>query len=240
MRSLLPLLLVLFFCGTLLGAVVEAGPLKDELPLQKITEILESASIKVSRWEVVARETFPQEDADKMRELLESQFPDADWKHTSDRNSDKFYLSHPQKQEGITENVIMIVPKNDHLGLEIIYKIHGKQWDEQMSRFVAAAVKEKNNRIFSKNVVNFSCAEAEISGIMNDVLVYEILDQALNIKPVETIEEADFTSISGYTEKWGQKIPLPAGPMNVQFAAREGLGAKTTITIGTPIITSEY
>lgn len=59
---------------------------------------------------------------------------------------------------------------------------------------------------------------------------------------VEELKEETFVSLSAYTELWEQAIYTGhQHKMNLQVALRtEGLGSKTTVTIGTPIITSEY
>ncbi|NEU30394.1 hypothetical protein GN156_06315 [bacterium LRH843] len=63
----------------------------------------------------------------------------------------------------------------------------------------------------------------------------------LNASPVEALIEDTFVSLSAYKPDWTPFIETNEKRMNVQVALREkGMGAGTTVTIGTPIITNEY
>ncbi|MFA9560199.1 YwmB family TATA-box binding protein [Evansella sp. AB-rgal1] len=67
--------------------------------------------------------------------------------------------------------------------------------------------------------------------------------ESLSAEVVEDIQEESFVSYSAYTPLWGQEIMTNGGKMNVQIALREvndGMGGETTVTIGTPLITTEY
>ncbi|MET3507371.1 YwmB family TATA-box binding protein [Halalkalibacter oceani] len=63
----------------------------------------------------------------------------------------------------------------------------------------------------------------------------------LGAKKVEALNEESFVSLSAYNPDWPTGIVTNELEMNVQLAIREqGLGARTTVTLGTPIITTEY
>ncbi|SEA68861.1 TATA-box binding [Thalassobacillus cyri] len=239
MRSLLIILVAILMLSTDLETFAGVKN-KEELPLGMIAAQLQSQGIEADGWEVIAKESFSRQHLDMIKGLVEEEVPQAQWQRASDRNSEKYSIVYPQKATGITETFIVIVPKKHRNYIEVIYKITGTSWGEASERFLKNNFFVEKDRIFSENVAIFSCIEAEINGIIDDVLVYKNLVQALDIKTIEMIDETDFKSISGYTPEWEQTIPLPAGAMNVQFAVRKGLGAKTNITIGTPIITSEY
>ncbi|MFG6119479.1 YwmB family TATA-box binding protein [Thalassobacillus sp. B23F22_16] len=212
----------------------------EEMPLYAITEHLKNQGIEVDGWNVMAKESFPSQHLEELQAQIEEELPEAEWQQASDRNSIKYSMTNPQKKEGIVETFIVIVPREKSNHIELIYKITGTSWGEASEHYLTNYFFVKKGRIFTENVAIFSCAKAEFNGIIDDVLVYQKLRQALDIKTIESINETDFTSISGYTPEWEQTIPLPEGAMNVQFAVRKGLGAKTSITVGTPIITSEY
>ncbi|WP_161524823.1 YwmB family TATA-box binding protein [Alteribacter lacisalsi] len=59
----------------------------------------------------------------------------------------------------------------------------------------------------------------------------------------EHLNEPTFVSLSANTPLWDGGFETDGGPMNLQIAlraAQDGMGGKTTVTIGTPIITAEY
>ena len=61
----------------------------------------------------------------------------------------------------------------------------------------------------------------------------------LSAKPIESLEEIAFVSVSAYTEEWKDALAVNREKMNVQVALRN-TDNKTTVVVGTPIITSEY
>ncbi|SDZ46063.1 TATA-box binding [Evansella caseinilytica] len=76
--------------------------------------------------------------------------------------------------------------------------------------------------------------------------VHEMSQSILNAfsaQAVEGLEEDFFVSQSALTPLWDRIIDTNGKKMNLQIALREinnGLGGQTTVTIGTPIITTEY
>ncbi len=66
--------------------------------------------------------------------------------------------------------------------------------------------------------------------------------KALGAKTVESLNEGTFVSVSAYNPDWSPVVKTNEKEMNVQVALRqdERMGARTTVTIGTPIITTEY
>jgi hypothetical protein len=66
--------------------------------------------------------------------------------------------------------------------------------------------------------------------------------EALSAQKIEQLKEATFVSVSAYNEKWANTLTSNGKKMNLQIGLRQGhnLGGTTTVTIGTPIITTEY
>ncbi|WP_368503090.1 YwmB family TATA-box binding protein [Alkalihalophilus sp. As8PL] len=64
----------------------------------------------------------------------------------------------------------------------------------------------------------------------------------LGAKEIESLNEETFVSVSAYNDVWTDAIVTNGNKMNLQVALRSGdtMGTGTTVTIGTPIITTEY
>jgi hypothetical protein len=64
----------------------------------------------------------------------------------------------------------------------------------------------------------------------------------LGAKEIESLNEETFVSVSAYNDVWTDAIVTNGNKMNLQVALRSGdtMGSGTTVTIGTPIITTEY
>ena len=60
-------------------------------------------------------------------------------------------------------------------------------------------------------------------------------------KEVEALKEDAFISSSAYSTMFSESVEAGEKEMNVQLGIRnQGMGGKTTIVVGTPIITIEY
>ncbi|ADU32283.1 YwmB family TATA-box binding protein [Evansella cellulosilytica] len=67
--------------------------------------------------------------------------------------------------------------------------------------------------------------------------------EAYSAEVVEQLEEETFVSLSAYTPLLDQQMETNGKEMNLQVALRTiqtGMGEETTVTIGTPLITTEY
>ncbi|WP_100486822.1 YwmB family TATA-box binding protein [Sporolactobacillus pectinivorans] len=102
-------------------------------------------------------------------------------------------------------------------------------------------MREDIAKIFHKQVNIFSCVRAYDSDKMKLGLLKQG-DRYLKLfsaAPIERDNEKTFVSISAYNEAWNNSIISGNRQMNYQVALRND-GERTTITMGTPIITLEY
>ncbi|WP_059104126.1 YwmB family TATA-box binding protein [Shouchella shacheensis] len=89
----------------------------------------------------------------------------------------------------------------------------------------------------------------QISAKKTDSLDAPLYDEAkryldeLGAAEQEALKEETFVSLSAYNGEWNENLVTGEGKkMNVQVAVRQDpeMGSKATVTIGTPIITTEY
>ena len=89
----------------------------------------------------------------------------------------------------------------------------------------------------------FSCLFSELGGNMNESVSASVtrLLQAFQAKEVETLKEKNFVSTTSYSPLFSGAIQGETEQMNLQLGFRnQGMGGKTTLVVGTPIITIEY
>ncbi|MFD1020110.1 YwmB family TATA-box binding protein [Thalassobacillus hwangdonensis] len=240
MKNMLIALIIILIYGTMVETYAMEHETNDTLPMSHIADAMEKQSLEMDEWKVMLKESFPSGELKLWKKQAEIALPDGEWTNTEDSTSKKFIRQNHHKDNGMSETFSIIVPKDASLSAEAIYTLDGVKWNADAEKFVSTTIQTKKSRIFSENVAIFSCMKTSIDGTIDDVLVYQNLEDLLNIETIEHISENDFTSISGYTELWEESIPLLDRPMNIQFGVREGLGTGTIITIGTPIITAEY
>lgn len=144
----------------------------------------------------------------------------------------------------IKEQIIFVAyPHKDQLKTYLIYVIEGENWEPELMNNFAPSIQIKIGTTFDKNPQIFSCAKGQTGGKIDGVLYNSALNilKDFSADPIESLQEEAFVSVSAYTENWKNSIPEKNKEMNIQIALRnQGLGASTTVVIGTPIITSEY
>ncbi|MGP4069312.1 YwmB family TATA-box binding protein [Halobacillus sp. B29] len=234
MKSLLAGITVLIMVCT--GAYSQE--LTAETPIENFAAFAENEQLDVKEWSITLKETISRSDSLLLKKKISESYQNAEISYEDQENSNKIILKDGLIKREFDESYSIILPKNKDEKAELVYYIAGKG-TISLTPEVKDRIRETQKRYFSKNVLIFSCLKAESSGIIDDVLVYKKFKQTFDIKPLDQVAEKDWTSSSGYTEKWGQAIPTASGKMNVQFATRT-LGGRTNITIGTPIITAEY
>lgn len=144
----------------------------------------------------------------------------------------------------LKEQIIYVAyPHKDQLKTYIIYVIEGENWEPELMNDFAPSIQTKIGTMFDKSPQIFSCAKGQTGGNIDGVLYNQALKilKDFSADPIESLQEEAFVSVSAYTENWKNSIPEKNKEMNIQIALRNhGLGASTTVVIGTPIITSEY
>ncbi|WP_458411688.1 YwmB family TATA-box binding protein [Schinkia sp. CFF1] len=234
--------------GQVIGAADEAIQ-----QLQEIIDVMNKHDIKVNEWTIYAREDntvlMNQQKYQAKVEELKEQNPSLKWVQTKEKGMYKTVGTTDDKalmnnKTALKEQIIYVAyPHKDQLNTYLIYVSKGETWKPKMWLEQAATFQSKINTMFDKNPQIFSCANGQYGGKINGVLYSQALTilKDFSANPIESLEEEAFVSVSAYTENWKNSIPEKNKEMNIQIALRNsGLGAPTTVVIGTPIITSEY
>ncbi len=149
------------------------------------------------------------------------------------------YVGNRQKMADWNETFIIVRAKESSI-YQLKYIITGSEFDQSLHQDYKGYVESITKDLFTENAQNFSCIESVNSGMIDIVSFIKSVEQYLDLKYIDKIEEENFYTWSGYTPKWENVIPLGESDMNVQIALREKPEDKTILTIGTPILVTEY
>lgn len=219
--------------------------------LQIIEEEMASLDIRLNNYNLYGRnhqEEFPS--YDEVMEYLEF------WKQTNDRvewtfeeteERESWIGNYIDPSQAFTERLaVYITPANDgsHYSVYTIYEVSFipvKDWKNQFSELF---VDSSSLSQFDADDV-FVRAEGTVEGnpAGNVKNWGNTIIDAFSATVVEGLTEETFVSLSAHTNLWGQEINSNGQQMNLQVALRtirHGLGEETTVTIGTPLITTEY
>jgi TATA-box binding len=221
---------------------------KEKSDLGKIGEILQAEDILLEEWSFYAREQVTgfegEQDVKEYADELKQKFPGWEW--TVNETSEKWEWTAVSPASTHHTEVLQFLSTrtNQPQAAYIVYSVRGKQWNESSERFFSGSkFKNRLNDIFRGKPTVFSCMKGVYSDKIDTALGLK-MDQVLSgfdAKELEALKEENFMSVSAASPVFSDSLDTKKDHMNLQIGLRsEGLGAQTTIVVGTPIITIEY
>jgi hypothetical protein len=215
--------------------------------LMTIASVMEDEQVSIQEWAVHSREHLVsftnKKDVQQYQTKLMKDFPNWDW--TIHHDNGKWEAIATQTSNEINETIqIMATLTNEQFHSYLIYEVKGTKWNEQTNAFFQNKWNTRLSAIFRGNPTSFSCMKADISDKIDTSLSEKDINHWLQVfkaKEIESLHESAFVSISASSPLFAETIQTKDEQMNLQLAIRSnGLGAQTTLVVGTPIITIEY
>lgn len=206
--------------------------------IKTLASVLQDENILITGWSIYARETLEEENVEDLVKELKVQLPDWTW---NQRNGELTAVSNSSEmQEKIK---IVSTDTNGPIHTYVMYEVRGQHWNKNTETFLNKNLPGRIFDIFRGNATTFSCIEGEINDKIKSALpVYKTkLLKAFQAEEVEGLEEDSFISTSAVSPLFDNSLSNDH-EMNMQLGLRktDRLGAKTTLVVGTPIITIEY
>ena len=214
------------------------------LDLLKITSVFETEDILLDEWTFYAREHLvdlnTEKKVQKYVKELQTMLPDWEWSYQeTDQKWEVTAVSPTTKHHKETLQILATHTKQP-VNAYIVYMVSGNEWNkEQRSFFTGKPFENRLVDIFRGKPTIFSSVKGSAYDKMNTAL--PALLAVFNAKEIEALKEENFMSVSAYSPLFSDSIENKKDNMNLQIGIRsEGMGGKTTIVVGTPIITIEY
>jgi hypothetical protein len=219
---------------------------KERNELLTIASVLEEEQVSIQEWASHSREHLTSytkiEDVQQLQTELLKEFPAWDWSIQQKNGNWEAIATNTSKNK--SEKIqIMATLTNEQFHSYLIYEVKGTKWNKQTKEFFQNKWNTRLSSIFRGKSTNFSCMKADISDKIVTSLTSTSVDwlRAFKAVEVESLHETAFVSISASSPLFNETIQTQNADMNLQLAIRSnGLGARTTLVIGTPIITIEY
>lgn len=210
--------------------------------IKTLASVLQDENILITGWSLYARETLENDDVKGLVKDLKAQL--SDWTWTGGNGSNHGEIIAESKSLGLQEKIkIVSTDTNGQIHTYVMYEVRGQFWNKNTEAFLNKNLPSIIFDIFRGNATTFSCVEGEINDKIESALpVYKSkLLKAFNANELEGLEEDSFISVSASSPLFDNSLSSEHD-MNMQLGLRktERLGAKTTIVVGTPIITIEY
>ncbi|MFA9457643.1 YwmB family TATA-box binding protein [Halalkalibacter sp. AB-rgal2] len=246
--------LLLFAAGYVHVYGAQEDVLDYQEPLTQFYQFVHDVDLEVEEWHIRVRDQrlLPFTSEDDFMHDLEQLFQSnknwvrqdldmtgTDWSALYTYEDDK----RPVK-EAIRINMHPISPESNERNRIISYQIQANDLitEYDLNEIVEQRITELGLDEGEAYVQLRAIKEKERTNTTNiQTQAYEWLEH-LDAQAVEELVEEQFISLSAYQPEWGSGLMTGNEHMNVQIALRdvEGMGARTRVTIGTPIITTEY
>lgn len=242
--------LIFCFLGLLFSAAISPTWAKETQPetekLPQLVHVMQKEGATINMWSIYAREQKQElnqlDQIQKEAERLEAQFPHASWSVKHEKMDISYVGEWTNSKYHTSEKVTLLAyPRKNAYQTYLIYEETGSKWEEGKWNHISVSINKKINSIMPERHKIFACASGQLGDTINFVLSKKssaILND-LKASPIEADNEKTFTSVSAYTELWRDTIESNGHSMNVQLGIRK-VDNQTTVTLGTPIITTEY
>lgn len=239
-------LFVIFLMVVLMGN--QTTEAKVDLDLVKIGSIFKTEDILLNEWSLYAREHLvdlkSEKEVQAYAQELQNEFPEWDW--TVKNTSQKWEVTavSPTSKHHKETLQLMSTHTKQPVDAYIVYRVSGNEWNQKTeSFFTTDQFKKRLTDIFRGEPTIFSCMKGEVGGKMDKALSVKAkkLLSVFHAREIEALKEERFMSVSAFSPLFSGSIENEKNNMNLQIGIRsDGLGTKTTIVVGTPIITVEY
>lgn len=212
-----------------------------EPDLLKIADVFQTEDILLEEWSFYAREHLvdlnTEKEVQEYVKELQVRFPDWDWSRSETDEKWEVTAVSPTSKHHTEMLQVMATHTNQPSNAYIVYRVSGNEWNKEMeSFFTKDQFKNRLSDIFRGKPTVFSCMKGSVNDKIDTAL--SNLLHVFNAEEIEALKEDNFMSVSANSPMLSDSMK---NNMNLQIGIRsEGLGGKTTIVVGTPIITIEY
>lgn len=221
---------------------VSAG--ERDTDLQKIVTVFKNENILLTEWSFYAREHLVNlKSADEVTEYvqkLRQRYPNWEWSESNTSQKWEVTAKSPTSKHHHELLQIMATHTKKPVDAYLVYRVSGNKWNEESKSFFSSdQYKNRLNDIFHGIPTIFSCMKGEFGDKIDTSLPKTVnhLLTIFNAKEIEALKEDHFMSVTAQSPVFADSIK----GRNLQIGVRSfGLGAKTTVVVGTPIITIEY
>ncbi|KKB34629.1 YwmB family TATA-box binding protein [Bacillus thermotolerans] len=215
--------------------------------LYTMAEVIEDENYTIKEWSIYSRKPMGEVKSkaafyNKVNKIKKKK-EEYQWTSIEDVNHHlKLVGIYKNKQEKFVHRVIVTgVNNNEGYKVEVANEVKSYQWNRKNINTVLAKVGYQVNK---KSSFYSMKGEADIDNIRESELAKKAKGLMYNLSAieVESLVEDEFVSLSSLSTRWDNKIKLDKNKeMNLQIAARfNPKNDKLTVTVGTPIITTEY
>ncbi|WP_428910087.1 YwmB family TATA-box binding protein [Niallia sp. Krafla_26] len=211
---------------------------KSEPDLFTLATTLENEQIDIDKWSIHSREQIETGEKEEKLSQFKKQFSDWNWEIVEDQ--DHWEAIGTSTGKRMTETISILSADGYSY---LMYEVTGIGWDPELKDSFSTIIFPTLDKIFHSNPTVFSCIYSELDGNMNESVSAHLTNllHVFQAEELEMLREDNFVSATAYSPLFTESIKGHTEEFNLQLGLRnQGLGEKTTLVVGTPIITIEY
>lgn len=215
-------------------------PLKDEMT--QLADLTIESNLEIDNWQVTIKENMSKDELLSLKKKWKDSYLES---HTENKNVIEYTFRNVQKDAGIVEYYTMLIPKNSNYQPELISVLSGETWNDTVKSRYLELHESIFRQYFTESAINFACLTTVSNDIMNGVYLVDLLKERLQLQHITTqidnVEKSkNKRNIYGYTPLWQQNFNILDKPVNVNIAVTNTTNDESKLTIGTPILITEY
>ncbi|MGG6447403.1 YwmB family TATA-box binding protein [Pseudobacillus badius] len=219
----------------------------DHEELYKMAEAIENKKYTVKEWSIYSRQSMGEAKSEKefynQTNKIRKKKAGYKWSSIEDVNHHlKLVGVYEDKKENFVHRIIITGVYNyDSYEIEVANEVKSYQWNHKDINTVLSKTDYPVSKEFSFYSIKGEVDERNI-GRGKLVKKAKGLMDSLDAVEIESLVEEDFVSLSGLSTKWENSINLDGNKkMNLQIAMRfNPKNDRLNVTVGTPIVTTEY
>lgn len=209
--------------------------------LAKMAAFVTDQNIEIKKWQITIKEKMNIPTLDEIRLQLDDKFNKIEIK---DENLLKFIYEDHHKSQYYNVQYNIVLPQDYLTQPELIVVIEGDYWSEDIEASLHQDLSSITGNFFIDKFRLFSWLKTEPNDIINNGVFVKNIKKYFELTNVKVQE--DFTDnverkyIYGLTNQWNDKIMMDNTPTNVQIAITSKKNGHPELTLGTPILITEY
>ncbi|WP_164667589.1 YwmB family TATA-box binding protein [Virgibacillus doumboii] len=239
MRRIVLILIIIILTAT----STAAGITKNE-EMTDLAAMVTEHNLAIDGWQVTIKEQMTAEKVKQLMDILREKNSHL-VSSTEDENTIKYSFSYAHKTNDMSENYNVVIPKNKAYDAQFIAVMKGNSWNDSIEKTYFTRLNSIKSAFFGENSTKFACLTTTLSDKIKSVYFFNRVKELLNLKNIrsqnDTLKQSMIKEIKyGYTPMWNQKLKIGDKPMNFQMAIKKSQSGNTKLTIGTPILITEY
>ncbi|WP_332695824.1 YwmB family TATA-box binding protein [Halalkalibacter lacteus] len=210
--------------------------------LVDIIDVAENKDMLIKSWSAYSKQeniiVRNSNEVENMIENIKKENPRFKWVKENVQNAHyrKVVGTRPSEDNNLDERIVFT--SYEDAGKQVIsitHQINGEKWNSE-SRAVVSEKMQSDSTYFTVRGTMNEAKNDELQSVATDLVA------AFSGEVKEGLTESDFVSISAYNQKWDLGIAVnQEDNINLQIGVRNsGQTDSVNVTIGTPIITTEY